>query len=44
MEQAVIFQVADNRRIQHVITIIVEIDLRLEFFITGKEFVCHGAL
>ena len=35
VQQSVEFQVADNRRIQDMIAIIVGVDLLFEFFVTG---------
>ena len=35
IQQFVEFQIADDRRVQHMITIVVEIDLLFEFFVAG---------
>ena len=40
-EQAVVFQIANDGRIQHVITIIMKVNLCLKFFVPGEEFICH---
>ena len=42
VQQPVEFQVADDRRIQDMITIIVGMDLLFEFFVSG--FFSHGAI
>ena len=39
VEQPVVFGIADERRIQHVITIIVQVNLFFEFFVMGV--CCH---
>ena len=42
VEQSVVFEVADERRIQHVITVIVQVHLFFEFFVV---VVCgHGRI
>ena len=42
VEQAVIFEVADQRRIQHMIAVVVQVDLFFEFFVMG--FCVHAVI